>query len=48
MDTNSIGMVDFARFSTTLKMQMRHEIPRAGANIEDSFEWQEKIIGLLR
>lgn len=44
MDTNKIGMVDYPRFERILSIQANSQVPKPGDSVEDSFDWQERII----
>ena len=47
MDTNRVGMVDYARFENLVKAMVPSNIPQA-AVVEDSFAWQEQVIQKIR
>lgn len=44
MDSNKIGMVDYPRFEKILSIQANSQVPKPGDSVEDSFDWQERII----
>ena len=48
MDEYKIGMVDFKKFERILMAETSSNIPENIKFIEDSFEWQEKIIKELK
>jgi hypothetical protein len=44
MDEYKIGMIDFKKFERILMAETSSNIPENIKFIEDSFEWQEKVI----
>lgn len=48
MDEHKIGMVDFVKFEKILMAETSSNIPENIKSIEDSFEWQEKIIQQIK
>lgn len=39
MDRNKIGIIDLAKFKKVINIEVPAQIPRAGDQVEDGFDW---------